>query len=225
MKIISIDDRLKDVASLVNNCNCVADVGTDHGYLALYLVQNKICNTAYATDVAVGPLNSAIENIKKYQLEDKIKTILCDGLKKVNNDVNGIVIAGMGGNLMVDILKNRNYDYDFYVLQPNLHHYALRKYLVENNFKIVDEKISFAHKKYYEIIKVVHGNQSLNENQLTFGPINLINRSELFINKWIEVKEKIERVLIDFKGSDEEKNRLLKEINTINEVINGTITN
>ena len=108
MKIISIDDRLKDVASLVNNCNCVADVGTDHGYLALYLVQNKICNTAYATDVAVGPLNSAIENIKKYQLEDKIKTILCDGLKKVNNDVNGIVIAGMGGNLMVDILKNRN---------------------------------------------------------------------------------------------------------------------
>lgn len=225
MKIISIDDRLKDVASLVNNCNCVADVGTDHGYLALYLVQNKICNTAYATDVAVGPLNSAIENIKKYQLEDKIKTILCDGLKKVNNDVNGIVIAGMGGNLMVDILKNKNYDYDFYVLQPNLHHYALRKYLVENNFKIVDEKISFAHKKYYEIIKVVHGNQSLNENQLTFGPINLINRSELFINKWIEVKEKIERVLIDFKGSDEEKNRLLKEINTINEVINGTITN
>ena len=225
MKIISIDDRLKDVASLVNNCNCVADVGTDHGYLALYLVQNKICNTAYATDVAVGPLNSAIENIKKYQLEDKIKTILCDGLKKVNNDVNGIVIAGMGGNLMVDILKNRNYDYDFYVLQPNLHHYALRKYLVENNFKIIDEKTSFAHKKYYEIIKVVHGNQSLTENQLTFGPINLINRSELFINKWIEVKEKIERVLIDFKGSDEEKNRLLKEINTINEVINGTITN
>ena len=224
MKTISIDDRLKDVASLINNCNVIADVGTDHGYLPIYLIQNNICKQAYATDVAIGPLNSAKENIDRYQLQDKIKTILCDGLKKVNDDVEGIVIAGMGGNLMIDILKNRIFDYNFYVLQPNLHHYALRKYLIDNNFKIIDEKISYAHKKYYEIIKVIHGRQSLSENQLLFGPINLKNKTNLFINKWIEVKEKLERVLIDFKGSNEEKNRILNEINIINNVINGTIT-
>ena len=89
---------------------------------------------------------------------------------------------------------------------------------------IIDEKISYAHKKYYEIIKVIHGRQSLSENQLLFGPINLKNKTNLFINKWIEVKEKLERVLIDFKGSNEEKNRILNEINIINNVINGTIT-
>ena len=70
MKIISIDDRLKGIASLVDKCNVIADIGTDHGYLPIYLINNNIAKYAYACDVAAGPLNSAKDNIAKYQLED-----------------------------------------------------------------------------------------------------------------------------------------------------------
>ena len=63
MKIISIDDRLKGIASLVDKCNVIADIGTDHGYLPIYLLQNDIAEFAYASDVAIGPLNFAINNL------------------------------------------------------------------------------------------------------------------------------------------------------------------
>lgn len=224
MKTISIDDRLKSVASLVDNCDVIADIGTDHGYLAIYLIQKGITNKAYATDIAINPLNSAKENIEKYQLSEKIETILCNGLTLLPQNINCVIIAGMGGKLMIDILSNRKYDYDTYVLQANLHHYALRKYLSENGFEIIDEKVTYAHKKYYEIIKVRHGKQSLSENQLTFGPINLINKNLLFINKWKEVRQKLSNVLDDFKGSDQERTRLIEEITLIDNVIDGTIT-
>lgn len=220
MKIISIDDRLKGIASLVDKCNVIADIGTDHGYLPIYLLQNDIAEFAYASDVAIGPLNFAINNLKDYGLEKVSKTILTDGLKDIPKNVDTIIIAGMGGNLMIDILQNRKYDYNTYILQPNLHHYSLRKFLMENNFVIIDEKITYSHKKYYEIIKVKHGSESLNELQLTFGPINLINKTDLFIKKWEEVKGKLLKVLENFKGSEIEKSKISKEIETIESVIN-----
>ena len=74
--------------------------------------------------------------------------------------------------------------------------------------------------KYYEIIKVKHGSESLNELQLTFGPINLINKTDLFIKKWEEVKGKLLKVLENFKGSEIEKSKISKEIETIESVIN-----
>ena len=75
MKIIKIDNRLKDISSLVDKCDIVADIGTDHGYLPIYLIQKGICNKAIAADVAINPLNSAKENINYYQLDDKITVI------------------------------------------------------------------------------------------------------------------------------------------------------
>lgn len=220
MKIISIDDRLKSIASMVDKCNVIADIGTDHGYLPIYLIQNDIASFAYAADVAINPLTSAKENINKYNLSDRFETILCDGLTKLPKGIDTIIIAGMGGNLMIDILENKKFDYDTYILQPNLHHYALRKYLMDNNYVIIDEKICHAHKKYYEIIKVKHGKQTLNELQLTFGPINLEKKDQLFIDKWMETKSKLEKVLLDFKGNKQEYDRIKNEINTIESVIN-----
>ena len=219
MKPIYIDDRLKDIASLVDNCDIIADIGTDHGYLPIFLLQNKIAKFAYACDVAKGPLQSAIDNLKKYNLQDNSETILTDGLINVPAKVNTIIIAGMGGNLIIDILKNRQFDFQTYILQPNIHHYALRKYLMENNFQIVDEKVSYAQKKYYEIIKVKHGKQTLNENELLYGPINLSKKSELFINKWIETKNKLSKILVDFKGSKDDKQKIIDQIDSINLII------
>ena len=105
MKVISIDDRLKDIASLIDNCDTIADVGTDHGYLPIYLIQTGVCKKAIASDVAKGPLSKAVENIDKYQLNESIKTILCSGLEKIPSNVDTIIMAGMGANLIIDLIN------------------------------------------------------------------------------------------------------------------------
>ena len=112
MKVISIDDRLKDIASLVERCDVIADVGTDHGYLPIYLIQSDICKKAIASDVAIGPLSKAIENIDKYQLNDVISTTLCSGLNKIPANVDTVIMAGMGANLIIDILNEAPYKYE-----------------------------------------------------------------------------------------------------------------
>ena len=219
MNIIKIDNRLKDIASLVDSCESIADIGTDHGYLPIYLIQKNIAQKAIACDVAINPLNSAKENISYYKLDDKIKTKLTNGLIGVNK-VNYVIIAGMGGNLIVDILSNQTNTHDNYILQPNLHVDLVRKYLSENGYKIIDEKVSYAHKKYYEILKVCKGNQKLTEKEIKYGPINLSNKSDLFIKKWFEILNKYENILVDFKGSEDEKNKIIDKINELKEILN-----
>ena len=213
-----ITKRLLDIASLVDRVETLADIGTDHGYLPIYLIKNNIASFALACDVAIMPLESAKQNIKKYGLEDKIKLILCDGLSNVNK-VDGVIISGMGGHLIIDILKNRNIDYNTYILQANNNVDILRRYLSENGFKIIDEKISYDHKKFYEIIKVVHGQQVLNEQEITYGPINLINKSTFFIAKWKEILQRYQNIVTDFTGSKEELEKLNKKISEIELII------
>lgn len=219
MKIISIDDRLKDIASLVDDCTCIADIGTDHGYLPIYLIQINKAKKAYASDVAILPLNKAKENIEKYNLNEVITPILCSGLEKIPSDANCVIMAGMGANLIVEIIKNRKYDYPTMILQANLNVDYLRRYLSENNFKIIDEKITYANKKFYEIIKVTSGSETLDEKQIKYGPINLINKSDLFIKKWAFILKKYKNIINEFKGSNDELERLKKEIDDIETIL------
>ena len=219
MKLIPIDQRLKDIASLVDNCDFVADIGTDHGYLPIYLIQNNQAKKAIASDVAIGPLNKAIENIEKYQLSEVIETKLCSGLSAIPSEVHTVIMAGMGANLIIDILKAAKYKYQTYILQANLNVNVLRKYLSENNYMIIDEKVTFANKKYYEILKVKVGHQKLKDLEIKYGPINLKNKSELFIKKYLNMIDTYKYILKDFKGSNDEYNRLNNEINEILEVL------
>ena len=219
MKLISIDNRLKEIASLIDNCKSFADIGTDHGYLPIYLIQTNKAEYGYACDVAKMPLNSARENISKYNLDNKISTILSDGLKKVPK-VDVVIMAGMGGNLIVDILKNAKLKYDTYILQPNINVSYVREYLTNNNYMIIDEKITFTHKKFYEILKVVKGNQPLTDLQIKYGPINLKNKSQIFIDKYTKILHKYESILSDFKGNEDDKNKIINEINELKNILN-----
>ena len=88
MNNISLDNRLKDIASLVDKCDSIADVGTDHGYLPIYLILNGKANIAYASDIAIGPLNKAIENIHKYNLH-------CDATNCIFNHNNECLSNGI----------------------------------------------------------------------------------------------------------------------------------
>ena len=101
MSKIKLDDRLKSVASLVRNGKRVADIGTDHGYLVAYLVENNICPCGIAADLRKGPLENARQTVIQQGLSDKIELILSDGLENISPDsCDDIVIAGMGGNLI-----------------------------------------------------------------------------------------------------------------------------
>lgn len=218
MKTISIDARLKEIASLIEPCNAIADVGTDHGYLPIYLIQTNKANLVYASDIAIGPLNSALANIEKYKLNDKITTILSNGLENVPN-VDTVIMAGMGGNLIIDILKKSKKNINTFILQANNNINTLREYLTNNNYKIIDESMAFAHGKYYEIIKAIKGYQKLSNIEVEYGPINLKKKPTLFIAKWEEILNRYQSIIIDFKGSTEEHKRLSDKIQEIESII------
>lgn len=211
---IKLDNRLLTIASLVDNCNTLIDVGTDHGYLPIYLIQNNIVKEAIASDVAINPLNKALDNIIKCHLEGRIETKLANGL--INQGyADCVVIAGMGGNLIMDILSNKNIEYPYYILQANINVPLLREYLMKNDYKIIDEKIAFCNKKFYEIIKATKGQQKLNEIEIEYGPINLKNKDPLFIKKLEKEINKYEAILTDFQGNQEEELKIKNKIKQI----------
>lgn len=145
---VKITPRLKMVADLVPKCTAVADIGTDHGYLPIYLVNKGICERAIAADVNEGPLGAARKNVALTRVKDKIDTVLSDGLKNVAcADV--VTIAGMGGELIASILEGRKNDMTRFVLQPQRSYDYLRYYLAENGFVIKKEAIAKEGDKMY----------------------------------------------------------------------------
>lgn len=161
--IINISERLKCVASLVNKGARVADIGTDHAYLPIYLVQNGISNKVYACDVRKEPLRRAKLHIDEYGLSDKITTKLCDGLKGINKgDVDTVTICGMGGKLMKNILKagiDKLGDNTQLVLSAQSELKDFRKYLLETCIDIKSEHMLLEDGKYYFIFDCVYNTQ------------------------------------------------------------------
>lgn len=156
MSKIKLDDRLSAVASLVRNGKRVSDIGTDHGYLVAYLVEKGICPSGIAADLRKGPLENARQTVIQQGLCEKIELILSDGLQNIpENACDDIVIAGMGGNLIAEILdkapwvKNERINI---VAQPMTHAEVLRQWFIDNGFVINEEKTATDGKRYYCII-------------------------------------------------------------------------
>lgn len=145
---VKITPRLKMVAELVPGCNTVADIGTDHGYLPIYLVNKGICERAIAADVNEGPLGAARKNIALTRVSDKIETVLSDGLKNIDT-ADVVTIAGMGGELIASILEHRKEGHVRFVLQPQRSYDYLRYYLARNGFVIRKEAIAKEGDKMY----------------------------------------------------------------------------
>lgn len=161
--IINISERLKCVAGLVNKGARVVDIGTDHAYLPIYLVQNGISNKVYACDVRKEPLRRAKLHIDEYGLSDKITTQLCDGLKGINKgDVDTVTICGMGGKLMKNILKagiDKLGDNTQLVLSAQSELRDFRKHLLETGIDIKSEHMLLEDGKYYFIFDCVYNTQ------------------------------------------------------------------
>ena len=144
-----INLRLKMIYDMIPNCTVLGDVGTDHGLLPIYSVNNGKCKRAIASDLREGPLSVAAKNISEAGLNDKVKTLLCSGLDGYEDlGCDTIVIAGMGGLTVCQILQDwlsicdkKNYfpGNNIFVLQPNTHEHIIRRFLWDNYFVIEDE--------------------------------------------------------------------------------------
>ncbi|MBQ2828332.1 MAG: SAM-dependent methyltransferase [Clostridia bacterium] len=155
--MIKLDTRLKMAAEEVRQGKKVADIGTDHAYLPAYLIENNICPSAIAADIGKGPLENAKKVVSTSPLlSEKIQLRLSNGLEKISPDeADDIVIAGMGGILISEILTNAPWVKDEdkrLILQPMSHAEDVRKYLCENGFEIIKEKASTDGKHNYIII-------------------------------------------------------------------------
>ena len=162
---MSLSQRLQSVARMVTPGLRVADVGCDHGYLAIYLIRNRISPHVIAMDVRTGPLERAKEHVEEALLTEDIEVRLSDGLQKLNEDeADCVVMAGMGGRLMTEIME-RGKDICLsireFILQPQSEIDALRHFLEDNGFRIISEDIVLEDDKFYPMMKVIHGDMDL----------------------------------------------------------------
>ncbi|MBP5342677.1 SAM-dependent methyltransferase [bacterium] len=217
---MQISLRLEAVASLVENANILIDVGSDHALLPIYLIEKGLSKIVYAIDNKTKPLLNAKKNIMEYGYNDFIFPVLSDGLKTLEiNTYDYITIAGMGGETMIDILSFDKLNKDaVLILEPQKNTDLIRKFLMDNNYEIVDELFIKDNDHYYPIIKAIHRGMKIEYSklELSFGPIILKSKTAVFeeyLNKNIS---KLESSLKDAKS----KTNLLNKINLFKEALN-----
>ncbi len=179
-----LTERLKKVAEYVNNARCLADIGTDHGYVPIFCVQNGTAKTAVASDVNTGPLKSAEKNIEKYGLSEKISVRLSNGFENFENgEFDTAVIAGMGGLLINEIVekgKNKFSNETRLIIQPMIAQSEVRRYLSENGFVIEDESLAREGNKIYNVFLCRKGFEKLSEFDVFVGKRLFEKKDELF---------------------------------------------
>jgi len=214
-----LDKRLLAVANMVKPCNNAVDVGTDHGFIPIYLVSNNIVKHFIASDNKIGPLNKAKENIELCNLNDKIETVLSDGLDKITYPLDYVIIAGMGGHLISSILQKSNNKYPNLVLQANTHVEVLRETLVKLGYTIIDEEIVYESEKYYEVISASLKPSKLTDLEIKYGPINLKKKSPLFVKMYEDRIDVLKNILNELKEYSPAYNLKLNEINELKSII------
>ncbi|MDD6631876.1 MAG: class I SAM-dependent methyltransferase [Agathobacter sp.] len=184
--MIKLSKRMKAAASMVTSGNVLADIGTDHGYVPIALVQRNRVPSAIAMDINKGPLDRAREHIAMCNLQDKIETRLSDGTKALAvGEAESILIAGMGGELVIHILREGEavcHSAKELVLQPQSDVHKVRAYLRDNGYAIVDEDMIYEDGKYYPMMRAVPAEENKAWNRLKpdavtvcdlYGPILL----------------------------------------------------
>ncbi len=160
--------RLRMIVRHINSKK-IADIGTDHAYIPIYLLKNSLIEKAIATDLKPGPLKIAEENAIKYRVEDKIELRLGAGLSPIKEkEVECVIIAGMGGELISSILNNnisKARSFKYLVLQPMNSQDVLRKWLADNNFSVVLEDIAIEDFKVYNLIVAKSGENTSYKNE------------------------------------------------------------
>lgn len=212
---MELGPRLLKIASLIPKGETLADVGTDHGYIPLYLFQNNIISHAVAMDVNPMPLKRAQDNICAAGYGDKCEFRLSDGLEKLSEgEVTSIVIAGMGGLLMMDIIskgKSVINSKTKLFLQPMIAAPELRLFLFKNGFAIENEYLVQEENKFYNIICARRGVSEYNEEDIYIGRNTQKNSPDVF-GEYIKYKHRVcSNIIEGIKKSREPKKEELEK--------------
>ena len=198
MKPVVLSGRLQAVAAMVTAGNRVCDVGCDHGFVPIYLVEQGISPAVLAMDVKDGPLSAAREHIAEHGLEDVIETRLSDGLHNyVVGEADTLICAGMGGRLMMRILsddRNKTASFSELILQPQSEIEQFRAWLREQGYRITDENMIEEDGKFYPMMRVEKGNPiadtTLCKLADRYGPL-LIYRRNSTLTAYLKREERI----------------------------------
>ena len=191
-----ISKRLLCAANFARTGEFIADVGTDHAYLPIYLYTKGIIRGAVVSDINEGPIERAEKNIREFSCEKKITPILCDGLAKIGEySPDTVFILGMGGELIVNIISNAEWlkkNGTRLVMQAMTHTEILREYLINNGFEISDEAIVEDSKIYQITVATYNCNANITKAdklELRFGKINLLKREPILLKALMREKE------------------------------------
>ena len=200
---MQLSKRLQTVADTVTKGNSVADIGCDHAYIAIYLIEEAIAPKVIAMDINKGPLKRANENIRSKGYENSIETRLSNGLEKLNKEeVDTVLMAGIGGVLMIRILEEGRevlaHSKEL-VLSPQSEIAQVRKYLHDNHFAITEEKMVLDEGKYYVVIKAAQVVQSEKYDREVFYQYGklLIENKEPVLWDYLKREEKLNLDIMD----------------------------
>lgn len=220
-----LSQRLESLAAFVPQGARLADIGSDHAYLPLYLVEKGQIDFAVAGEVVQGPYQSALQNVSQSGQSKTIQVRLANGLAaiEVEDRINTVTIAGMGGRLIRDILESgqsRLAGVERLVLQPNNREPEVRKWLMDHGFRLVAERIVEENQKIYEILVAERGQADLTPSHLQFGPYLLEEKSPVFLAKWSKEREKLQKAYQQIPEEKKlERSVLAQKIDEIEEVL------
>ena len=207
---LPLSSRLLACCDFVNKGDRVADVGCDHGYLSIHLLLSGIASSAIASDVAEGPLQSAMRNAAKFGVKDKISFYLSDGLKNIPRDFDAVICAGMGADTMMSIIHHA---YDWLadpkyrlILQCQSKRPELRQWLYDKGFRINRETLAKDGKFVYSIMEVVfdpgHG---ITPAETYITPQLLEDNHPLLPEYYERVKHGVELTIFGLKRANDDQ--------------------
>lgn len=186
-----INKRILKLVNYIEPYKKIADVGCDHGYLIDLAFKEKNIIFAQAIDNKEGPLRIAQKNLQQYT---NVSFSLSNGLEELNEIVEVVIIAGMGGITITEILKKnpeKLNNLQRLIIQANRDQYLVRNTLMQLNWEIIAEEIFEDSGQIYELVIAKKGQKLLTENELLFGPFLLKEKSEIFIKKWSDIQKKL----------------------------------
>ena len=216
---MKINARLKTIGDLVEKDSICLDVGCDHALLDIYLVHRKANIKTIASDIAQGPLEQAKKNIEREHLEDVIETRLGSGLETYTDEINTIIISGMGGRNIIGIFKDnikKLNKVETLIISPNNYQEDVKRFLCKHGFYIQNEELVKDKKFIYQIIIFKKGKKRYSKKEYFFGPIFLEKKGPLF-REYYERELKSREILISLlpKNFKLKKYQAKKEIKMI----------
>ena len=207
---MKLTGRLAAAASLIPKHTVIADIGTDHGYIPVYVCKEGWCPNAIAADIVPGPLQAAVTHVRQNGLSDVIDCRLGDGLTCIRpGEADGAVLCGMGGPLIVKILKKSPAVWQqmkFLVLQPQSGSGVVRKFLYDSDWHIEDEALILEDGRLYELMRAVPGKGHVDEAWIyDIGPVNWQHKDVLLVRKIESLIDKKQQIRDGLSKSRDDK--------------------